>query len=214
MTKCIGIISYLPNDSKVRAARLEKLNALISRCDSLFGLPIIIIAQNWKTVKLARTANSKLIIYKYDNALTITGARRELRKKFLELKYDYLIMLDDDIVLMGDKLGAARYLQEIDNHPRMFGTFKQLTLQLFAISREVYQWIDFPDGTPEHGDFFEDMWLIMALKKKYPDRYFAFTRGGLDPNANAANDSNSTWYFRQFNKHHIGDNTRAMIKEL
>lgn len=54
----------------------------------------------------------------------------------------------------------------------------------------------------------------MALKKLYPNKFFSFVRGSLDPHANAANDSNSTWYHKQFVKHDIGDRTRAMIKEL
>lgn len=213
MTKCIGIISYFP-DNNTRKIRLEKLNRLITKCDELFNLPIIIIAQNWKDDELSSHINSDIVIYSYSKPLTITGARRELRRRFLELGYDYLIMLDDDISLSGTKPAADRYLKQIDEHPKMFGTFKQLTLQLFAISKEVFAVIDYPDGTPENADFFEDMWLIMALKKLYPDKFFSFVKGGLDPAGNAANDENSTWYHKQFNKHSIGDKTRAMIRAL
>lgn len=46
MTKCIGIISYFPDDKRVRKIRIDKLNKLLLRCDELFGLPIIIVAQN------------------------------------------------------------------------------------------------------------------------------------------------------------------------
>ena len=46
MTKCIGIISYFPDDNKVRQIRIGKLNELLKRCDELFGLPILIVAQN------------------------------------------------------------------------------------------------------------------------------------------------------------------------
>ena len=74
--------------------------------------------------------------------------------------------------------------------------------------------MEFPEGEVVNGDYFEDMWLIMALKKLYPDNFFSFVRGNLDPVGNAANDEYSTWYHKQFNKHHIGDNTRAMIKGL
>ena len=54
----------------------------------------------------------------------------------------------------------------------------------------------------------------MALKKLYPDNFYSFVRGNLDPQGNAANDANSTWYHKQFVKREIGDRTRAMIKEL
>ena len=157
---------------------------------------------------------SKLLVYNYKDKLGITGARRILREVFLKSNYNYLIMLDDDIELVGDKNSADSYLRQIDVHPQCFGTFKSLTLQLFAISREIFSKINFPDGEVADGDYFEDMWLIMALKKLYPDKWYSFTRGKLDPVANAANDSNSTWYHKQFIKREIGDRTRKMIKEL
>ncbi len=158
MTKCIGIISYLPDDGHLRKIRVDKLNKLLSKCDELFSLPIIIIAQNWKDdVDLPKLSKSTITIYKYDIKLGITGARRELRRRFLELEYEYLIMLDDDINLVGNKQSADNYIRQIDNHPGDFGTFKQLTLQLFAISRDLYSQIDFPEGEIMNGDFFEDM---------------------------------------------------------
>lgn len=46
MDICIGIISYLPDAPEIRKARLEKLNNLLKKCDEIFKLPIIIIAQN------------------------------------------------------------------------------------------------------------------------------------------------------------------------
>lgn len=215
MTKCIGIISYFPDDSKLRKIRIDKLNGLLKKCDELFGLPILIVAQNWKDDgELSKLSRSTITVYKYDKKLGITGARRVLRQKFLESEYEYLIMLDDDINLVGNKQSADNYIRQIDNHPGDFGTFKQLTLQLFAISREIYSQIDFPAGEIANGDFFEDMWLIMALKKLYPDNFFSFVRGNLDPQGNAANDAHSTWYHKQFVKREIGDRTRAMIREL
>ena len=46
MKICIGIISYLPDDPKIRAARKEKLKNLIIKCNEIFNLPIIMVAQN------------------------------------------------------------------------------------------------------------------------------------------------------------------------
>ena len=215
MTKCIGIISYFPEDKHLRKIRIDKLNELLQKCDELFKLPIFIIAQNWKEdVELVSLTDSTITIYKYNMKLGITGARRELRRKFLDSDYEYLIMLDDDIHLIGNKQSADNYLKQIDNHPGDFGTFKQLTLQLFAISKDLFSKIDYPAGEVVDGDYFEDMWLIMALKKLYPDNFYSFVRGNLDPQGNAANDANSTWYHKQFVKREIGDRTRAMIKEL
>ena len=66
-------------------------------------------------------------------------------------------MLDDDIVLVGTQPSADRYLKQIEENPQKFGTFKALTLQLFAISKEMFSLIDYPDGEIVNGDFFEDM---------------------------------------------------------
>ena len=46
MNICIGIISYLPDDQEIRKHRAEQLNKLLGQCDTMFKLPIIIIAQN------------------------------------------------------------------------------------------------------------------------------------------------------------------------
>ena len=74
--------------------------------------------------------------------------------------------------------------------------------------------VDYPEGEAENGDFFEDMYLIMLLNKLYPENKFLFIRNTLNDISDSANDPNSTWYHKQFNKHDIGDRTRAMIKEL
>lgn len=215
MNICIGIISYLPSDESVRKKRLTKLNNLLIQCDNLFKLPIVIIAQNWENVKLSKLENSKLIIYNYKNPLGITGARRALREKFINSEFDYLIMLDDDSELSGTEDGVKDYLNQIESHPDMYGVFKSMLLKLFAISKEVYKLIDFPDLDAVKGDFFEDMYLIMALNKKYPHKKFTFRRNGLlNENSNSASDPLSTWYHHQFMKRKMGDRTREMIKNL
>ena len=48
MKKCIGIISYLPDNEKVRETRVRRLNKLLHKLDEIFNLPIIIIAQNYQ----------------------------------------------------------------------------------------------------------------------------------------------------------------------
>jgi len=214
MNICIGIISYLPDDNEVRLSRIKRLNNLLIKCDELFRLPILIVAQNWSNVEIAKLKESKLIIYNHRNPLGITGARKVLREKFLNSEYDYLIMLDDDSELTGTREGALDYLKQIESHPKMYGLFKSMLLKLFAISKEVYQLIDFPDLDAVKGDFFEDMYLIMALNKKYPDKKFTFKRGQLSESSNSASDPFSTWYHKQYIKKQMGDRTRKLIKEL
>lgn len=214
MKVCIGIISYLPDDKVKRAHRIGKLNSLLLQCDTLFKLPIVVVAQNWDEISLPALSNSKMIIYNYSDKLGITEARRVLRNIFIKSEYDYLIMLDDDIKLVGTQTGFDLYLNKINNNPGKYGIFKSLTLQLFAISKDMYSKIDFPNGDPLDGDFFEDMWLIMALEKLYPKNKFNFDRGLIDAVGDAAKDPDSTWYYGQINKHKIGDNTREMISKL
>ena len=210
MKICIGIISYFPDDNK-REIRIERAKKVIEDCNKLFNLPIIIVAQNWKGVMIY---DDNLHIHRYDK-LGITGARKELRKLFLDSEYDYMIMLDDDAKLVGTKDDAREYLRTIENHPgARYGVYKTYLLKLFAISKEMFKEIDYPDGEASNGDFFEDMYLIMALNKKYPDKKFIFTRGGIDENSNSASDPLSTWYHRQFHKKQMGDRTREMIRNL
>ena len=210
MKICIGIISYFPDDNK-REIRIERAKKVIEDCNKLFDLPIIIVAQNWKGVMLY---DDNLHIHRYDK-LGITGARRELRKLFLDSEYDYMIMLDDDAKLVGTRSDASLYLDQIENHPgKWYGIYKSQLLKLFAISKDMFKEVDYPEGEAENGDFFEDMYLIMLLNKLYPNNKFLFTRNTLNDISDSANDPNSTWYHKQFNKHDIGDRTRAMIKEL
>ena len=208
MNKCIGIISYLPDDENKRKIREKKIVSLLSDCDKYLDLPIIIIAQNWKDFNVDCCQ-----LYRYDKPLGIVGARKELRKKFLESGYDYLIMLDDDCVISGTKEGFDKYLSEIDNHPGMYGKFKGTLLKLFAISKEIFALQDFGDGRVENGDFFEDILFVNTLDKKYPDKQFTFSQC-VKEQSNNYNDENSTWYHGQYNKHEIGDRTRALLKEI
>lgn len=211
MKICIGIISYFPDDKELRNIRIDRLNKTIFDCNRLFNLPIIIVAQNWKGVMIY---DDNLHIHRYDK-LGITGARRELRKLFLDSEYDYMIMLDDDAKLVGTHSDASLYLDQIENHPgKWYGIYKSQLLKLFAISKDMFKEVDYPEGEAENGDFFEDMYLIMLLNKLYPENKFLFTRNTLNDISDSANDPNSTWYHKQFNKHDIGDRTRAMIKEL
>lgn len=191
LSKCIGIISYLPDDSNIRKERSNKLEKLIMSCDRLFHLPIIIIAQNWKDFNINK---NNVVIYNYKK-LGITGARKELRKKFLESNYDYLIMLDDDIELSGNS--GEKYLAQIDNNPNCFIENTKSRLQLFAISKDIFSKEDFLDVDPEKGEGFEDRIFFYTLCKKYPEAHKKFIDTGVEESANATKDSLSTWYHGQ-----------------
>jgi len=210
----VGIISYIP-EGKLGDTRFESLKKLIKEIDYIFRIPAIIVAQNWKDRKINyQCNNSHLTIFRYEEKLGITGARRELRKHFLESNFEYLIMLDDDSHLIGDPSAGELYLRQLRNNPGKFGVYKPSLLKLMAISKDVFRLIDYPTGEAENGDFFEDMYLTKALQKLYPDKEFKFSIGTLREYSDSAWDPNSTWYRGQFNKRDIGDRTRAMLKEL
>lgn len=208
MNICIGIISYLPDNNK-RQYRIKKLLQLVDSCNKLFNLPIIIIAQNWKDINIPNCT-----IYRYERPLGIVGARKALRKKFLESNYDYLIMLDDDCKVTGTELAAKNYIEQIKNHPGMCGLFNDTLLKLFAISKDLFSKVDFGDGSVENGDFFEDILFVNTIKKLYRDKVFMFSKNGLSEISNNYNDPLSTWYVGQYNKHDIGDKTRQLLSNI
>ncbi len=207
-TKVIGIISWLPNDA-TRQIRQKRLEELLVKCDALFNLPIIIVAQNWdNTVKT--TLNC--VVFSFDK-LGITGARKKLREKFLESPYDYLIMLDDDSELVGKKEDASKYLEQIDKNPKSFGIFKGTLLKLFAIPKFIMKQVEYEDVSAEKGEGFEDMLFVEKCKKKFPYNCFTFIRYGLDDRSDSANDKYSTWWKGQYIKKEMGDKSRKIISK-
>lgn len=208
MNKVIGIISWLPDDEKMRKIRIERLNTLIVKCDELFNLPILIVAQNWKNdVKIS----SNCIIHKYDK-LGITGARIKLRELFLATTYEIIIMLDDDCEIAGN---AARYLQQIEEHGVAYGTFGGTLLKLFSIHRDLFAQVNFdPDLNAENGDGYEDACFVGLLDKKYPDKHFGFTRTGIADFSNSWNDTNSTWDKMKFKRVDMANKTHAWIQNI
>jgi hypothetical protein len=209
VTKVIGIISWLPNN-ETRKIRQERLEKLLEKCDELFNLPILIIAQNWDTT-VKTTANC--VVYSFEK-LGITGARKKLREKFLESNYEYLIMLDDDCQLLGTELDANKYLEQIDNKNGYIGIFKGTLLKLFAIPKYLMQQVNYDNIEAENGEGFEDMVFVETCKKRFPDKYFIFVRHGLSENSDSGNDRFSTWWRGQYEKKQMGDRSRQIIKDF
>ena len=194
LTKAIGIISYMPDDVELRAVRFGRLLKLLGECDRLFhNIPVIIIAQCWGETDIS---SENYHIYRYEK-LGIPGARAALRERFLELGYDYLIMLDDDCELSGTS--AANYLWQIDRHPGEFGIFRGSLLKLFAISREIYSKVTFPDVDVEKKQGYEDAVFVYALKELFPQNYFVFIPqpDHLNEVSDPHFDKFSTWHWEK-----------------
>ena len=209
MDICIGIISYLPDAPKVRKARFTRLLSLLAQCDRLFHLPVIIIAQNYTDAEIKNLGKRE--IYRYDK-LGITGARNALREKFLASKYDYVIMLDDDVALIGNS--SVAYLTQIKSNPDCFIEFSKTLLKLFAISKYCFKEVGFAENmNPEKGEGFEDRLFVNTLRVRFPDRRREFINTGLRQSSISTGDPLSTWYSKQDLKDMI-HKTQERIEEL
>lgn len=195
--KCIGIISYLPDNEEIRTYRKNKLDKLLAKCKELFNLPVILIAQNYleKDIWYFKNKYDNIEIKDHLSKLGITGARKELRAEFLNSYYDYLIMLDDDVELYGES--GEEYLKQIDDNPNCFIENNKSRLQLFAISKEIFNKQDFNDIDPEKGEAFEDRIFFYTLCKKFPEAHKKFIDIGVREHAIATGDKYSTWYHDQ-----------------
>ena len=189
----IGIISYLPDDTGRRNVRSELVSNLVQRCKELFDLPIIIVAQNWKDKNIE---SKDITIYRYDNPLTIVGARKELRRIFLESEYDYLIMLDDDCKLYGTS--AENYLRQIYENPDCWIEKQGSVLKLFAISKSVFAQVDYDDVSLEREEGFED-WVFFAKLRKLipPEKHKKFQNCKVWEKSYCTGDPYSTWFKNQ-----------------
>lgn len=210
MKNVIGIISYLPDDKEKKNARLKLLFSLLSDCHRIFNLPVIIVAQNWNS-ELVRVP--WVTVYRYDEKLGILGARKELRRIFLESDYDNLIMLDDDSEISGSASDGKNYLDQIECNPGKFYEFQNTLLKLFAISREVFEQQDFIDVNPEKEEGFEDRVFVNILRHKFPNKRFIFDKYGLKESSISTADKLSTWYTNQDNKKML-KNTEDLINKI
>lgn len=184
LKKVFGIISYFPdNDSTIhietRRERSRRFRELLFKLDELWSdIDIMIIAQNWQDFELPEIRN-KVRTYHYGK-LGILGARKELRKRFLESDYDYLIMLDDDFIVVANDPQA--YMDEIDKHPDGFGAIRRSPspLPFFAISKHIYEQIDMPNIDPEKGEGFEDDVFTAQCFSRFSEYGFMFPKGAVD----------------------------------
>jgi hypothetical protein len=178
--KVFGIISYFPNkDSayhvETRRERSRRFKELLFKLEELWpDIDIMIIAQNWQDFELPKIKN-KITAYYYGK-LGILGARKELRKRFLDSDYDYLIMLDDDGMIQAED--PSIYMNEIDKHPDCIGVIRHVDcpLMLLAISKTIYSQVDMPDIDAEKGEGFEDDLFVATCFAKFPDKSFDFPK--------------------------------------
>lgn len=201
LSKCIGIISYFPDDVDAREVRKKRCFELFDSLTKWFKLPVILIAQNWTDedyLELNKHITGyEVKINKYAK-LGITKARITLRQKFIDDEFDYMIMLDDDSVIRTTKKGVKNYLKEIDSHPDMFGLFRFSFLRLAAISKSAYSKLgmDFVEKyPPEDTGCWEDHCFVHTFANLWPDKMFRFSRHDIEEVSEySQHDDYSCWY--------------------
>lgn len=220
--KVFGIISYFPdNDSdyhiETRRERTRRFRELLYKLEELWSdVDIMVIAQNWQDFELPSIKN-KITVYHYGK-LGILGARRELRKRFLNSDYDYLIMLDDDGMIETED--PSVYMDTIDAHPGGIGVIRHVNcpLMLLAISKQIYFQIDMPDIDAEKGEGFEDDVFVASCFAKFPDKAFDFPNGCIKETSfkySGEGKCPSTWAGeRKYDWKHMVANTKSKIFAL
>lgn len=218
LKKCFGIISWFPDEEPYRNQRLNRLNQTFEHLTNLFGndIEFLIIAQNWKDYKIPKFVKHTLI-YKFDK-LGILGARKMLRKKFLESKYDYLIMCDDDIVLKAETENAPKkYLETLDKYPEGFSFVRYgWSLTFCAISKYIYSREDMVDIDPEKNEGYEDMVFPLLLHYKYPKNEFKTSHlfSFHQHEVKFKKNHKSTWMNSELNYQDIKTKTDRYIEQL
>ena len=222
LKKVFGIISYFPdNDSgyhtEMRRERTRRFRELLLKLEEYWPeVDILIIAQNWKDFTLPDTKNHK-ITYSYGK-LGILGARKELRKRFLEMDYDYIIMLDDDAMVTA--FNPQGYLDEIDQHPDGIGALRWINgpLQLFAISKSKFAQVEYLDVDPEKGQGFEDDLFANRCRTMFPDDCYDFSSDLAMENSlhyNGPGKCPSTYSKeREYDWNYMRSNTKYLINRM
>jgi len=177
MKKVFGIPSWFPDKEPDRSKRQERLNRLFKQLSELWpDIDILVIAQNWQDFKPIKTKNKQII--KTYEPLGILKARKILREEFLNLGYDYIIMLDDDCIIQCDTPNAkSDFMEAVDNNPQGFcfihgnnsryHPYIGAQLNLCAISRFIYEQEPMVDIDPQKNEGYEDSIFACLLHHKW-----------------------------------------------
>ena len=117
MSICIGVISYLPDDSK-RTKRLQASRTQIEWLHKLFNNEkILVIAQNYNDTDYL---DDPLVEYiKYDKGIGAGNARNVILKNFYSSDKDWLFICDDDTIL-DNKYSYQNFIYDMVNNPDKF----------------------------------------------------------------------------------------------
>lgn len=158
MKICFGIISYLPEDAKVRRSRLKKSKNLFWSIMRLFPNVLIhVVAQNYEDKD-----EIEWVEYDRQDKLGIVGARQHLLDWFKETDYDYMITLDDDCELIGES--TVQYVKHLESGLWDIVMPNDHDFKMCALSKNAP--MEIPKIYPEKGEGFEDLaYFTMARLK-------------------------------------------------
>ena len=173
MRVVFGLPSWLPDRQPDRELRVERLNRTFEQIHKTFGdVEWLIIAQNWKDYSVPDFIDRYRIVRR--PALGILKARKLLQEEFFKDGYDYIVMLDDDVIIdKTDDFTKEYFFDELKKNPDgfMFLQYEAAQLNLCAISRFIYR-EPMVDIDPQKDEGFEDVIYANLLHYRYPDKEF------------------------------------------
>ena len=209
MNMVIGIISWLPDTKDVRKVRIKRLNKLLTQLRSVCDLPIMIVAQNWKGVEISVTENVTICCY---GKLGITGAREELRKRFVNSPYEFMLCFDDDFEIVEDKEKFNKFIRTATLCKDCFVEYENYLMNGCVISKYIAESYPFNTAiSAEQGTGFEDWIYVSVIKRTDPKHYVKVNGFGIipKPRSEFVEDEYSTW---QSNTTDKDDITRKSIE--
>lgn len=149
MKICFGIISYLPEDNKVRRSRLKKSKNLFWSIMRLFPNVLIhVVAQNYEDKD-----EIEWVEYDRQDKLGIVGARQRLLDWFKDSDFDYMVTFDDDCELIGES--TEQYVKHLKSGLWDIVMPNDHDFKMCALSKKAP--MEIPKIYPEKGEGFEDL---------------------------------------------------------
>lgn len=112
----IGIISYLPNDEKVRQDRIKAHHKQLALMYKL-NCPIYILSQSYQDSDFVE--NDVIHYIKHEKGIGPANARNELLRQFYNSEDDWMLLCDDDRYFY-DYYDIFTFFNEIINNSKKF----------------------------------------------------------------------------------------------
>lgn len=116
----IGIISYLPDDEKLRGKRKAAMRKQTSWINSIFTNPVVeVVTQNYAEEDIKELEQYATTIYQFDSPIGVAGSRNVILEHFWNSDYDHLVLIDDDTLLY-PYYQIQNFFEELNSNPMKF----------------------------------------------------------------------------------------------